>query len=232
MTIDEAYQFISFVANKEQQGYVTPSQFNIIAPIAQMSVVNKRLDGIRLPKAERIAPDVHQRMIEDLRPIFTSVETTPGGGVRVNNVTYPADALYIHSLNTNIDPSSINELVIVSIDEYTKLERNQVKPASLEYPMAIINGSNINIRPVETFISIRTYYFRKPLTPIWNYTMSNDRAVYAATGGLIGDGNSRDFELNPLLHMEICAKILQMVGCNLSLDRVINYGMSEEVKGS
>jgi hypothetical protein len=232
MTIDESYNFVNFICNKEQQGQITPQNYNVIAPIAQMSVINKRLDGIRNPKAFRLAPDIHQRLTEDLRTIFTSVDTTPGGGTRVNNVTYPADALYIHSVNTNIDPSSINELRIVTIDEYTKLERNQVKAASLEYPLAIINGDVINIRPIETFISIKTYYYKKPPNPVWNYTEVNDRAVYAESGGIIGDGNSVDFTLNELLHLEICTKILQMAGCNLNLDRVLDYAMTEEAKGS
>ena len=42
MTIDELYQFVQFAANKEQRGYVKPSEFNMLATRAQIDVIQDR----------------------------------------------------------------------------------------------------------------------------------------------------------------------------------------------
>ena len=43
MSIDQAYQFVQFVYNKSQNGNITPGQFNVLAPTAQISIINQYL---------------------------------------------------------------------------------------------------------------------------------------------------------------------------------------------
>ena len=39
MTIDAAYQFVNYIANKKQSGQIRPKDFNILAPQAQMQAI-------------------------------------------------------------------------------------------------------------------------------------------------------------------------------------------------
>ena len=39
MTIDEVYRFIQFIANKDQRGFIKPSEFNLAATRAQLDVI-------------------------------------------------------------------------------------------------------------------------------------------------------------------------------------------------
>ena len=43
MTIDELYRFIQLIANKEQRGFIKPSEFNLLAQQAQLDLIHDRL---------------------------------------------------------------------------------------------------------------------------------------------------------------------------------------------
>ena len=43
MTIDELYRFIQLVANKEQRGFIKPSEFNLLAQQAQLDLIHDRV---------------------------------------------------------------------------------------------------------------------------------------------------------------------------------------------
>ena len=43
MVIDEVYKLVQTFANKEQRGYITPSEFNLLAQQAELELYNKRL---------------------------------------------------------------------------------------------------------------------------------------------------------------------------------------------
>ena len=43
MTIDEVYRLVQTFANKEQRGFITPSEFNLLAKQAELELYNKRL---------------------------------------------------------------------------------------------------------------------------------------------------------------------------------------------
>ena len=38
VSVDTVYQRVLALANKEQRGYITPQEFNLLAPIAQMEI--------------------------------------------------------------------------------------------------------------------------------------------------------------------------------------------------
>ena len=47
MTIDEVYRLVQTFAYKEQRGFITPSEFNLLAKQAELELYNKRLSLIK-----------------------------------------------------------------------------------------------------------------------------------------------------------------------------------------
>ena len=47
MTIDELYRYIQFIANKEQRGFIKPTEFNLLADRAQMELFTKRYNNLK-----------------------------------------------------------------------------------------------------------------------------------------------------------------------------------------
>lgn len=225
MTIDESYRFVNYVVNKEQQGEITADQFNLLAPIAQLSVINTRLQPKYDDKGTLIKGfGVTDKLREDFRPILKNPQTIV---VSTGIAAYPADYLYMDAMTT----AAGRIITEATPDEIAVLNHSQIKFPSATYPKYVIEQNGFNIYPT-SITSIKLAYLRKPLTPIRNYTLANDRSVYAVTGGVIGGGASQDFELDVLVHLEICANILSAVGLNLSLDKVVGYAEAMKQMGS
>ena len=93
--INELYRFVQFVSNKEQSGYVKPSEFNIAVDRAQMQLFMERYNnpaeyqpGRPIP---RVAYQQTQKISDDLR-MFIKRVTLPINSNGMMN--YPDD--YIH----------------------------------------------------------------------------------------------------------------------------------------
>ena len=69
--VNELYEFVKFVANKEQSGYIKPDEFNLVADRAQMQFFMERYNnpaeyqpGRPIP---RVAFQQSQKVSDDLR---------------------------------------------------------------------------------------------------------------------------------------------------------------------
>jgi hypothetical protein len=220
MTIDQAYQFILFVANKEQRGVIPPEKFNVLAPIMQMSVVNDMLGNLTKYKEHDPVPNIgthiSQKWREDLRVLFKNAPVTVNSSTGVG--AYPTDALYIDTINVTSTGKLVTE---VTMDEYRRLTSSQIKPPTADYPVYVLRGSTIIVSPA---VNVDVYYIRKPTTAKWNFT-GDEVPVYASSG-------SQDFEVSDTLHLLICNKILAAVGVNLDNDKIMAYAGMEINSGS
>lgn len=217
MTIDQAYTFIQTTLNKNQQGLITPVQFNNMAPIAQLSVLNQvigndltGIDDMGLNKAGMSLPKngfgLNQKTQEIIRNLIVPpVSITFTGGVG----TYPADGLYIFDMGL---PDG-TEVLPIEIDELRILNKSVIKPPTTEYPRRYQLSGNMYIVPT-TITSAFVSYVRRPLVPFWNSTIVNSAPVYNPTG-------SQDFELGDFLHLKVCQRMLQYFGLNLGLDDIV-----------
>lgn len=221
MTIEESFAYVNFVLNKEQQGAITADNFNALAPLAQLSLINNRLQPQYDDKGRLIKGfGVNDKIREEFRPLLKNPQTI---AVSSGVATYPGDYLYMDAMTT----STGKIITEATPDEIAYLNSSQIKAPSTTYPKYVLHQDGFNIYPT-SITSIKLAYLRKPATPIRNYTTSNDRTVYAATGGEVGDGTSQDFELDITTHVEICMYILSACGVNLNLDKVVAY--SEAMK--
>lgn len=221
MTIDQAYQFIQFICNKIQNGNITPNQFNMLAPIAQMSLINQLLGNEQEYQPGKPVPrygfGLNQKIKEDLRPLFDTTTLTFVAG----SAAYPGSSIYIFDLGLSSDETVVRP---VDLDEWRILNKSQIKPPTIQYPYYIEAGENVYIKP-NTIGSALATYIKIPTDPKWNYTIVSNVPVYSASG-------SQDFQLGPLTHLRICTKILAAVGINLSLDQVTAYAMAMEAQGA
>ena len=92
VNIDTVYQRVLAVANKEQRGYITPQEYNLLANQAQMSIfetyfynknTRKKIEQV---KVEADEADIEELIGKKLNP-FVSVQNITGG------TTYPSTVL-------------------------------------------------------------------------------------------------------------------------------------------
>lgn len=227
MTINQAYEFVKFVYNKAQSGYITPEQFNMLAPIMQMSLINDRLGNVKKYVPGRPQPpygfNINQKIREELRPLMVLPTTTT---VTAGVATLPADYLYYDTVSAG--GKLVQE---VTEDQIIELNDSLIRPPNTDFPKFVIHSNGLNVYPT-SITSIKLSYVKKPTDPVWNYTMVNDEPVYAASGGVVGDGNSVDFSTGPTTHLEICNMLLSAIGVHLSMPEIAQYAEQQQLKGS
>ena len=72
--IDNVYQKVLALANKEQRGYITPQEFNLFADKAQNEIFNNYFHKIKItankPKTQTLYSDELEMLEEKLHPFF------------------------------------------------------------------------------------------------------------------------------------------------------------------
>jgi hypothetical protein len=220
MNINEVYQLINYIANKEQTGNTfKPAQFNLLAKVAQLDFINKRLGNIKTLDPNRVPQFGYKstRKIDvDLRPLVYGPIQVPIASS--GNFVYPYGFMWPDSVHKN-DFSTIKE---VDSDEYPFIKKSTVVPPTSDYPIIIYRNPYGFIDPY-SIGSFSMSYVKAPPDPAWGFTDVSGTEVY-------NPATSVDFSVNPYTnaHMEISMIILAMVGINLSMDQITAYAVGKE----
>jgi len=241
MTIDEIYKAVQFFSNKEQRGFITPSEFNLLVKQAELELFNKRLNVLKeksQPKksagfySESLTPQIAE---QDLAP-FLKIEslnvfwsTSPNLGAYtdikssyIQAITILADDENALGLNVPVEivkPENVNQILRSSL----------VKP-SMEYPIALLSRASQGEYRVSIFpedvktINVYHYIDASALTPPkWDYVTVAGKPVYNATA-------SRGPNFGSHVHGEIVIKILEYLGVHLREAEVVQYAQNKEVQ--
>jgi len=238
MTIDEVYRLVQTFSNKEQRGFITPKDFNLLAKQAELELYNKRLSIVMeksQPKkvagyySESLSPLVAE---QDISPFLTqtplSIENydnnpTLGG----YNITSHFD--YIKSIvalpSDELDINTNTPVEIVSVENLQQVLRSSLAKPSIEYPVALISGGSngskrISVFP-DTISKLYIWHYTYTNNPKWNYVTIAGKPVYDAS-------NSVGFMLNPNTHGEIVIKILEYLGVSIREADVVQYATAKE----
>jgi len=226
MTIDQAYRFVNYVANKKQYGYIKPDDFNLLAPQAQISVVMNAYGNPKTYQNGRPIPIIGHSMTtktqDDLLPLLKRDDNGGAGFPTVNNeLDYPIDYLHIDTLE-RLDVSSFDSFSHLSTSEIIKRRTSHVQPPTTRFPAVAFYSDKIRVYPNLTDVVI--VYIRTPVDPVWAYTLVGINPVYDSV-------NSTQFELPIDKHNEICMFILQNIGINLSHNELTQYAKMQEATG-
>ena len=235
MTIDEVYRLVQAFANKEQRGFITPSEFNLLAKQAELELYNKRL-AIVMEKSqpkkaagfynESLSPTLAKQNLSHFLSIasisFTNDTKPYLGSASLIKADY-IESIFInndeeHSISTNIPVEIVDNVNINQI-----LRSSLVKP-SIEYPIALLSESGVNkkisIFP-ETIKDCVLYYYLNDNTPKWGYVTISGKPVY-------DHSSSTQFKLSQRCHGELVTKILEYLGVSIREAEVVQYAQNKE----
>lgn len=214
--IDLVYKTLLTIINKENQGYVSPTEFNLLANTVQSEIFRGYFDDINKDKNKEhrgLTSKGHGNLVynEEQRISQFSVPLTPIAVV-AGICTLPEDLYIIEedgiiTGSTQLQPNVVVEWV--SKDKINWLNKSLAKPTDL-YPIyGIYNGS---IRIVPTSITeVQITYLKKPSMPNWTYFMlPNGQPAYNPA-----DVSFQDFELHESEFFNIVIKMLVYFGINL-----------------
>jgi len=238
MTIDEIYRLVQTFANKEQRGFISPTDFNLLAKQAELELYNKRLSIIKEKSptkriqgayAETLSPELAK---QDIANFFSpkELEVIDGSvsyeGGRAQLVCDYIEAIFStpsdnHSISSNIPvdivkPSDVNQILRSSL----------VKPSNY-YPIALISGNAkgkvINVFPDSVTKIIVYCYYYSDTVPKWSYVTVSGKPIYDVS-------SSVNFRISSRCHGELVVKILEYLGVSIREADVVQYAQANEIK--
>ena len=224
VSINNVYQKVLAIANKEQRGYITPQEFNLFANQAQMEIFEQyfydlnqfsRILGNDTTYADMITLlnekiDVFEKFRQDVTMSSGGVGTLPTH-YRIGELSYNNSGTYVqiqkvnqNDLNHHINSPLLNPSVSRPIYINTSASAIQV------YPTTITSGVTCNL-------------ISKPATVNWQYNVINNSALYTPTGTV-------DFELHESEEQTLVNKILQLAGVSIKDYNLAKAAGEQEVK--
>ena len=204
------YQRVLAIANKEQRGYITPQEFNLLANQAQLEIFEQYFYDInQRSRMEPEEPGVTNE--EDLMLLLdekighhTSIATVTDG------TTFPANYM-------------INK-IIVGGRECEKLPRNEVLDIigsarhlgfltnNPVYCDSVTDGEDIEVYNSSgqvTGSDVTCEKVTKPADVVFGYTVVNGKALYNAS-------TTTDFDMHDSEETNLVTKILELAGIVLN----------------
>jgi len=219
--IDEVYQLVNFIADKNGRGYVSPAQFNLLAKQCQLEFISSRLGNIRQLNQKGVPPfgyKSNRRIDTDLRPFVYGPVTIPIN--QQGNFVYPYNFMWPDAFH-KIDFSEMNE---ISSDEYPSVKKNTIITPTEDYPIIIFKNPYGFIDPY-TIGSFKLSYVQYPPDPVWGYDVVNDTPVYNGS-------KTVDFLLGNISMMDITALIIEKIGIFLNKDQLLQYSQLKIQQGT
>mgnify|MGYP004452348149 FL=1 len=244
MTIDEIYRLVQTFANKEQRGFITPSDFNLLAKQAELELINKRLDVLQNKSQakkmsglieESLTPEMAEQDLASFLALkkYTTSSVLVSGGYSESEITIDSNTVLIKEIfilpDENLGINSNIPLEIVKPEDINKILRSSLVKPSMDYPIGLMSGSvsrrNLKIKIFPDNIKrVMVYGYMIPSTsPNWFYVTVAGKPVHDPS-------NSTQFKLPSRTHGEIVVKILEYLGVNLRESSLVEYAQSNEIK--
>lgn len=224
-TVDEVYKIVLYAtAKNKSQGYVSPSDFNLIINQGAKSYSSFLLGSLQTYMPGRPISKVELGQNSVVRTRLAP--TIYGYNLRVDSTgfsPYPGDYLQTDAMWGIYGHKRIRNVQQNSLDAYY----NSVIDPIATNPIYLIEDAGFRFYPATpfTYTQTRLSYVRNPPDMIWGYVDdANGRPVYSAARSTqpIWDDASM---------LEIIVRALALVGVNLQLNTVIGYAQEIKDKG-
>jgi hypothetical protein len=222
MNVNDMYRICQFAINKAQNGYLTPSEFNLIINQAQVSYQDYLLGEFQQyqygrPQA-RITYSQNENIRQRLTPLITEATLTING--TSGEASYPNDYVQVDSIIT----SDFKRVRYAQQDSLYSYYNSEIDPIATN-PIYLIESGKFQFYPKTLGTAILTYIKDAPEI-VWAYTTVSGRPVYAPTQTGVGvtptTGTVQPVWDNVDL-LEIITRALKLIGLNLQDGMVEQY---------
>ena len=238
VNINEVYQTVLTITNKDNRGYITPEEFNKLADQAQNEIFQSYF-----------AKGASYELSANLQSDFSDPNLTTAEKINIfykdatlssNNGEWalPSDLIKIGVVRVNnieADYSSHKDAKYINLSPLTA-------PVSTQ-PIYTIIGSAIKIYPTSITSGVNLEYLKTPDKPKWGYLMPTASQIAAgipnepiydptafntATDDYNATAKSLNFELHGSEKTELVYKILTLAGVVIKQADISGIGQAKE----
>jgi hypothetical protein len=222
MNVNDMYRICQFAVNKAQNGYLTPSDFNLVINQAQTSYQDYLLGEFQQYQYGRPQARINYSQNENIRQRLTPLITE--ATLTINSTTgeapYPADYVQVDSVIT----TDFKRVRFVPQNSLYSYYNSEIDPVATN-PIYLIEPSKFQFYPKTLGSAVLTYVKNAP-DIVWAYTTVSGRPVYAPTQTGVGVTPTTG-TVQPVWDdvdlLEIITRALKLIGLNLQEGMVEQY---------
>jgi len=234
------------ILNKNNYGYISPSDFNLYSKQAQLEVFeeyfseyNKLLNMENVRTSGTSYADM-RKAVEEAMEVFSTTST-------LTQVTAASNRYYLPSVTTTgFDYFMINKVLCydastnprtflgeaekVNHSKITMLNNSNLTAPTETYPAYVQENGILTVYPSSINLpnEVEAQYFRYPKDPKWTYiTLANGEPVFDQS-----QADYQDFEVPYEDEYKLVTKILQYAGMSIREITAVQFGAAEEQKQS
>ena len=232
VSADTVYQRVLALANKEQRGYITPQEFNLLANKAQLLIfeqyfydIDKGLIGAGTGNSGEYSDrlDILYEKIAPFEQYKVAMSAVSG-----NELTLPTSTA-VHKLGTVFYAAGAYDVEVERVEknDLHYLERTALAAPTDARPVYVRKREFvIKLFPASPTVAysvsnVTCNYIAKPTQVVWGYVVVNTQALHDAS-------TTTDFELHPSEENELVYKILELAGIILNKPGLIQVATNEE----
>jgi hypothetical protein len=235
INVNTVYRTVLLLLNKEQRGYMTPTEFNSIANQVQLEVFEQYFSDLNQQlRAKQTDVDYASRVenIDEKLSIFK----TFGAGVYVaSSGTVPAhftlptvDAFgatspFYQIGATVYKPANTNSSELQRLDktEFYNIQKSDLTAPSVYSPVYLYENNKLFVSPSSIVSDLEVNYIRKPNSVNWGFTPGGlGQYVYNSSSSI-------DFELMTSEQTTVVLKVLFYAGVIIEDPTVIQVAAQQ-----
>lgn len=240
INVNNVYQTVLLVLNKEQRGYITPDEFNKTATQVQLDIFEMYFDSLnqqlRVDQADfdysnrqfNLDNNISQfKCIGDLtysagRFSLPLSDNLTSLSVNYNDTPQP-DQIAFYRIGTVTYNGGTKPIEIqrAQRDNIYKIQRSDLAAPTEDYPVYLYESGSLEVFPSTILTDVSCSFIRKPRNVIWAYSTGPQ-------GQYIQDvANSQNFEINSNDQVDLVLKILQYSGIVIRDPQIVQAAANE-----
>lgn len=222
--INDCYELIKLIANKNQQGFLSPAQFNRAwdsAELQRFTELNDPPEGYQPGRpVALLAYGVTRKVNDDLDRFVARDQFRPTA--QVPYWTRPTGMVHAVSLLAEYEGELVPVEEIGHAELGTRL-RSSINPPDLEYPVVIFGAGQMEVYP-PVVPRVLVTYLRYPVPGRWVGNTLNARLVYDET-------RSRQPEWPRDVWNDLVIRALAFLGINLKAPDLQQFAELKKAQG-
>jgi len=232
--VNKVYTTVLSIINKKGSGYLTPDNFNKIAKVVQLELLDRAFYEYNRAIAKQTGGrgaqgygDIPRKIKDKIDPFCAQDTITLTSGIgslpSASSGTYNVAGVY-NIINVS-STDSLTQIERIDKSKLSFLLSSPLTAPSTTFPMYYVSADSIYVYPT-TLSSVSMYYIGTPADPIWSSqvdTTSFGTPIY--TYSISGSVN---FTLHPSDEVDLILGILQYFGITIKDPLVIQSAMQEK----
>ena len=229
VNINNVYQSVLVITNKDNRGYITPDEFNRLAEQAQNEIFASyfaREAGYELNAfLTSDFSDPNQYLAEKISVFYKNGTLT-----KLNDeFTYPEDLYRVGVVSVDkiiADRASNEEIKYINLSPLTAPVKKQ--------PVYTLTNSGVVVYPSTVTTGVKLDYLKQPVRPKWGYVLQGTVPYYDSTpfDPLVDSydtpAKSYNFELHPSEENNLVVSILNYAGVVIKQADVAGFAQGKE----